>query len=182
ELVPVRKGEHYISGGVSTKAKGETTLPGLYAVGETACVSINGANRLGSNSLSECLVFGAACGIAAAAFAKKKASYPRGAAAREALKKEEARVFDGLLGRERAQPHGLSAAGRCELPEAHARIPHGRTSADRLRARDGHEVGTGGEEVLMAASDVVFRVKRYRPESGGRPTFQEYTIPYRSDM
>ena len=34
----------------------------------------------------------------------------------------------------------------------------------------------------MAASDVVFRVKRYRPESGGRPTFQEYTIPYRNDM
>src|SRR5438132_1038493 len=57
----------------------------------------------GSNSLSECLVFGAACGIAAAAFAKKKSSYPRGAAAREALKKEEARVFDGLLGRERAK-------------------------------------------------------------------------------
>ncbi len=103
ELIPVRPGQHYIMGGVSTNGKGETTLPGLYAVGETACVSINGANRLGSNSLSECLVFGAACGLAAAGFAKKKASYPRGAAAREALKKEEARVFDGLLGRERAK-------------------------------------------------------------------------------
>lgn len=103
ELIPVRPGQHYIMGGVSTNMKGETSMPGLFSVGETACVSINGANRLGSNSLSECLVFGAACGLAAAAFVKRKASYPRGAVAREALKKEEARVFDGLLGKERGK-------------------------------------------------------------------------------
>ena len=103
ELIPVRPGQHYIMGGVSTNMKGETTMPGLLSVGETACVSINGANRLGSNSLSECLVFGAACGLAAAAFVKRKASYPRGAVAREALKNEEARVFDGLLGKERGK-------------------------------------------------------------------------------
>jgi succinate dehydrogenase/fumarate reductase flavoprotein subunit len=103
ELIPVRPGQHYIMGGVSTNMKGETSMPGLLSVGETACVSINGANRLGSNSLSECLVFGAACGLAAAAFVKRKASYPRGAVAREALKKEEARVFDGLLGKERGK-------------------------------------------------------------------------------
>jgi len=103
ELIPVRPGQHYIMGGVSTNMKGETSMPGLFSVGETACVSINGANRLGSNSLSECLVFGAACGLAAAAFVKRKASYPRGAVAREALKKEEGRVFDGLLGKERGK-------------------------------------------------------------------------------
>jgi fumarate reductase flavoprotein subunit len=103
EPIPVRPGQHYMMGGVSTNLKGETALPGLYAVGETACVSINGANRLGSNSLSECLVFGTACGLAAAAFVKKKTSFPRGAAAREALRKEEARLFDGLLGRERGK-------------------------------------------------------------------------------
>src|SRR2546427_759431 len=103
EPIPVRPGQHYIMGGVSTNLKGETTLPGLYAVGETACVSINGANRLGSNSLSECLVFGAACGHAAVEFAKRRSTYPRGAAAREALKREEARVFDGLLRRERGK-------------------------------------------------------------------------------
>ena len=103
EPIPVRPGQHYIMGGVSTNLKGETTLPGLYAIGETACVSINGANRLGSNSLSECLVFGAAAGLAAGEFAKKKTSYPRGAAAREALRREESRVFDGLLSRERGK-------------------------------------------------------------------------------
>ena len=53
-------------GGVDTDIVGGTRLPGLYAAGETACVSINGANRLGSNSLTECLVFGARVGRKAA--------------------------------------------------------------------------------------------------------------------
>jgi len=56
-------------GGVHTDIEGATPLPGLYAAGEAACVSINGANRLGSNSLTELLVFGARAGKAAAAFA-----------------------------------------------------------------------------------------------------------------
>jgi fumarate reductase flavoprotein subunit len=56
-------------GGVATDIDGATQVPGLFAAGETACVSINGANRLGSNSLPECLVFGARAGRAAAEFA-----------------------------------------------------------------------------------------------------------------
>jgi fumarate reductase flavoprotein subunit len=69
ELVPVRPVVHYMMGGVHTDIHGATTLPGLYAAGETACVSINGANRLGSNSLPELLVFGARAGRAAAEYA-----------------------------------------------------------------------------------------------------------------
>ncbi|OLD54046.1 MAG: hypothetical protein AUI83_08325 [Armatimonadetes bacterium 13_1_40CM_3_65_7] len=103
EPIPVRPGQHYIMGGVATNTKGETSLPGLYAVGETACVSINGANRLGSNSLSECLVFGEWCGLTAATFAQQKPAFPRGGPARDALRTEEKRVFDGLLGRERGK-------------------------------------------------------------------------------
>src|SRR5207237_9342673 len=53
---------------------------------------------------------------------------------------------------------------------------------DGLLAGEDHEVAGRGEEVLMPDSEVVFRVSRYRPESGGRPTFQEYRIPYRGDM
>src|SRR3981189_1334036 len=68
ELVPVRPVVHYMMGGVHTDIHGATTLPGLYAAGETACVSINGANRLGSNSLPELLVFGARSGHAAAEY------------------------------------------------------------------------------------------------------------------
>ena len=69
EKIPVRPVVHYMMGGVHTNIKAETPLAGLFAAGEVACVSINGANRLGSNSLTELLVFGARAGISAANFA-----------------------------------------------------------------------------------------------------------------
>ena len=69
ELISVRPVVHYMMGGVHTDIHGATPLAGLYAAGEVACVSINGANRLGSNSLPELLVFGARAGRAAAAYA-----------------------------------------------------------------------------------------------------------------
>jgi fumarate reductase flavoprotein subunit len=59
DLVPVRPVIHYMMGGIHTDINGATPTPGLYSAGESACVSINGANRLGSNSLGELLVFGA---------------------------------------------------------------------------------------------------------------------------
>ena len=69
EMIPVRPVVHYMMGGIHTDIHGATPLKGLYAAGEAACVSINGANRLGSNSLTEILVFGARAGKAAGAFA-----------------------------------------------------------------------------------------------------------------
>jgi fumarate reductase flavoprotein subunit len=72
ELIPVRPVVHYMMGGISTDIRGATPLAGLYAAGEAACVSINGANRLGSNSLPELLVFGARAGQAAAEFASSQ--------------------------------------------------------------------------------------------------------------
>ena len=66
DLIPVRPVVHYMMGGVHTDIHGATPVPGLFAAGEAACVSINGANRLGSNSLPELLVFGARAGRAAA--------------------------------------------------------------------------------------------------------------------
>ena len=69
ELIPVRPVVHYMMGGVHTDIDGATPIEGLFAAGETACVTINGANRLGSNSLPECLVFGARAGKAAADYA-----------------------------------------------------------------------------------------------------------------
>src|SRR5437667_9971669 len=72
ELIPVRPVVHYMMGGVHTDLNGATPLAGLYAAGEVACVSINGANRLGSNSLPELLVFGARAGKAAAVAAMEQ--------------------------------------------------------------------------------------------------------------
>jgi fumarate reductase flavoprotein subunit len=69
EPIPIRPVVHYMMGGVDTDIDGATVLPGLYAAGETACVSLNGANRLGSNSLTECLVFGARAGRVAVQYA-----------------------------------------------------------------------------------------------------------------
>ena len=103
ELIPVRPVVHYMMGGVHTDTNGATPLKGLYAAGEVACVSINGANRLGSNSLTECLVFGARCGRAAADFASTQRAPGRHLLAQAV--DEETRLQDQFLrkagGRER---------------------------------------------------------------------------------
>jgi len=72
EPIPVRPGAHYFMGGIHTDLTGQTTIPGLYAVGECACVSVHGANRLGGNSLLELLVFGRRAGESAAEFARNQ--------------------------------------------------------------------------------------------------------------
>jgi fumarate reductase flavoprotein subunit len=74
EPIPVRPVVHYMMGGVSTDKEGATVVPGLYAAGECACISLNGANRLGSNSLTELLVFGARAARSAVRFAAQNAS------------------------------------------------------------------------------------------------------------
>ncbi len=78
--VPVRPVVHYMMGGIDTDIKAATTLPGLYAAGECACVSINGANRLGSNSLTELLVFGRRAALSAIEYLQSGAR-PAGEAA-----------------------------------------------------------------------------------------------------
>jgi succinate dehydrogenase / fumarate reductase, flavoprotein subunit len=66
EPIHIQPGEHYIMGGVKTDVDGQTTIPGLYAAGEVACVSVHGGNRLGANSLLDTLIFGRRSGEHAA--------------------------------------------------------------------------------------------------------------------
>jgi L-aspartate oxidase len=66
ELVPIAPAAHYMMGGIATDLEARSSLLGLYAVGECSCTGLHGANRLASNSLSECFVFGARAGRAAA--------------------------------------------------------------------------------------------------------------------
>jgi fumarate reductase flavoprotein subunit len=96
EPIPIRPVVHYMMGGVDTDIDGATSLGGLYAAGECACVSLNGANRLGSNSLTECLVFGARAGRHAVEYARG-AGAPDEARARAQAEAEAARL-DGLRG------------------------------------------------------------------------------------
>lgn len=99
--IPVRPGAHYQMGGVKTNQWGETELPGLYAAGECACVSVHGANRLGGNSLLETIVFGRRAGKCAAEYTAGKV--PR-ALSDATLRTEEARIRTLLVnkGAERA--------------------------------------------------------------------------------
>jgi succinate dehydrogenase / fumarate reductase flavoprotein subunit len=73
EPIIIRPGQHYIMGGVKTDIDGRTPIPGLYAAGEVACVSVHGGNRLGANSLLDTLIFGRRSGEHAAARARSMA-------------------------------------------------------------------------------------------------------------
>jgi succinate dehydrogenase / fumarate reductase flavoprotein subunit len=86
EPIHIKPGNHYTMGGIKTDIDGRTDIPGLYAAGETACVSVHGGNRLGANSLLDTLIFGRRSGADAAARAKRiEAARP----SRGALEAEE---------------------------------------------------------------------------------------------
>jgi fumarate reductase flavoprotein subunit len=99
EPIPVRPVVHYMMGGIDTDMTGRTRLPGLYAAGEAACVSMNGANRLGSNSLTECLVFGARVGQQAAQDALEAAAPAPNPLAHLAVAEQD-RLVSGYLGKQ----------------------------------------------------------------------------------
>ena len=89
EPIPVRPVVHYMMGGIDTNIDAATVVPGLYAAGECACVSMNGANRLGSNSLTELLVFGARAGKNAAVWAREHRDFDAPALDRQAAAEQE---------------------------------------------------------------------------------------------
>ncbi|MFQ5990770.1 MAG: FAD-binding protein, partial [Candidatus Methylomirabilales bacterium] len=99
EPIPVRPVLHYMMGGVHTNIETATPLPGLFASGECACVSINGANRLGSNSLTELLVFGARAGRAAAAFAQDQPQVDTQALGAQ-VRNEQERINKGFIAKQ----------------------------------------------------------------------------------
>jgi L-aspartate oxidase len=142
ELVPVAPAAHYTMGGIATGLDGEASVPGLLAVGECACNGLHGANRLASNSLAECFVFGRRAALAAAALpappAHTEPAPQRGPdpvpppATRDALWAKAGLVRDPEQLRELAEsdPFPLaraiarSALARAESRGAHQRVDH----------------------------------------------------------
>src|SRR4029077_13845215 len=103
EPIHIKPGMHYIMGGVKTDFDGQTPIPGLYAAGEVACVSVHGGNRLGANSLLDTLIFGRRSGDHAAARARG-AAMPKSPVS---VLNDAQGEIDGILNRgNRAHPPG----------------------------------------------------------------------------
>ena len=97
EPILIQPGQHYIMGGVKTDVNGATSIPGLYAAGEVACVSVHGGNRLGANSLLDTLIFGRRSGEHAAA---RSAGMPMPQVSDDKLREDTALISE-LIGREK---------------------------------------------------------------------------------
>jgi succinate dehydrogenase / fumarate reductase flavoprotein subunit len=97
EPIPIKPAAHYSMGGIDANIKTETTVSGFYATGECACLNVHGANRLGTNSTADCLVFGFVSGEEAA---KHVLSRSLREISREKVLAEEKRVFDEVAGNE----------------------------------------------------------------------------------
>jgi L-aspartate oxidase len=164
EPVPVAPAAHYGMGGIVAGLDGATTVPGLYAVGEAACTGLHGANRLASNSLTECFVFGAraaqaaldqpgaAPGAAAAPPAPRSLAAPA-RASREALWRDAGLVRTRAgLARLRDDPHPLVALVAAHaLARAESRGAHSRADfPDRDPALDHHHSVTRAGEAAPA--------------------------------
>jgi L-aspartate oxidase len=160
ELVPVAPAAHYTIGGVSTDLHGRSGVAGLYAIGETACTGLHGANRLASNSLSECFVFGRRAALAALDEPPPTSLGAKPAAAPMPRVEQGTRTalwaYAGIersargLGRLLDDPHPLarliarSAIERQETRGAHTRSDH----PDRDPRLDGRHVVVDGSGAI----------------------------------
>lgn len=92
EPIPIRPAAHYFMGGIHVDIDGATPIQGIWASGEAACISLHGANRLGSNSTAECLLWGKITGEKAAKFAREQKALA--SVSQERVRQEEALIFD----------------------------------------------------------------------------------------
>jgi L-aspartate oxidase len=162
-LLPVAPAAHYTMGGIATDLDGRSSLRGLYAVGECACTGLHGANRLASNSLAECLVFGRRAALAASAepaptdaevVAEADAPAPPGETTRAALWRHAGLCRDAAGLRELlddpyplARLVGAAGLAREESRGAHQRADHPDThsSLDLMHTLVGEDAAPGFE-------------------------------------
>lgn len=114
--IPVRPVAHYSMGGIEADINGKTTVEGIWVAGEVACLSLHGANRLGTNSTAECLVWGGITGAAVGQYIQSDPPWP--SIPMEQVKREEKRIFVDLLQREGDQcPYELRRVLRTVMDE-----------------------------------------------------------------
>ena len=160
EPIPVAAASHYTIGGVLTDLDGRTEVPGLYAAGECAATGVHGANRLASNSLLECLVFGRRAALAAleepdlppALPPRPEPEPPAPPAPREALWRYAGLVREAAgLERLRRSPHLLARlVAESALARTESRGVHFRTDFPT------EDAGLAGHGVLRPGRDLVF--------------------------
>jgi len=115
--IPIRPAAHYTMGGIDCNPDCETPLKGLYAAGECACVSVHGANRLGGNSLLDCVVFGKVAGDKAAKFAKSATGETDKSLVQSSLVREQKRVEALQSGSGTEEPTALRDDARLILTQ-----------------------------------------------------------------
>jgi L-aspartate oxidase len=138
ELVPVAPAAHYTIGGVVTDLRARSAVAGLYAVGETACTGLHGANRLASNSLSECFVFGRRAALSA--LEEPPLSGPGAAPAGRPLPTVEQSTRTALWERAGIERSAEGLAGLLDDPHPLARLI-GRSAIEREETRGTHTRG-----------------------------------------
>jgi len=167
DLIPVRPAAHYAMGGVKTDLWGRTTLPGLYAAGETAATGVHGANRLASNSLLEGLVFGARAGRAMLEDANQKKK--RTAAAASAAEQKPTRQGSG-------QSRSNPARRKADNP-GQASDPAGDRTRERIRHVMWRDVGIirNGRDLTRAIEQLA-QMSVTRPADPSRRDCERYNL------
>ena len=143
ELVPVAPAAHYMMGGIVTDLHARSTIPGLYAVGEASCTGLHGANRLASNSLSECFVFARrAVADALSAPAPPSASVDereiRELRALPAPMRADQATRDGPVGGRRHRALAARGCGACSPRATPSARLIGRCALERTESRGAH--------------------------------------------
>ena len=194
--LPVRPVCHYMMGGLDVDLDGATKIRGLWAAGEAACVSINGANRLGANSTAECLVWGRITGAEAVRYATGRgaASVPK-----EQVLREEGRIFDGILhGRGGTNPYDVRDSVQRAMDEGAFvyRTDEGLAEAiratrvlresdflhcdDRSRRYNTNLTNVLEVEAMLMAAEAILRCAHARRESRGAHARRDF--PKRDDV
>ena len=198
EPIPIRPAAHYFMGGIHTDIDGATPIPGIWSAGEAACVSLHGANRLGSNSTGECLVWGKISGHKAAEFAAQskanlelpvesvlqdeenkvfKRFSPEGQESSYAVRKELQKAMDSLVGVFRTEAE-LTAALK-KIKELKQTVPHFRVK-DGGRIYNTDLMSALESDNLLDLSEVIVTGALARQESRGGHSRRDY--PKRDDV